>query len=181
MGLSRGIRSKQGQVERNSTTSPGRCHKSRGDRLVGRAGQLKRCWVVCSVCRQHGQTSVGARPMRCLKELRAEEYPDRSWASVVLAPLGRSSSASSTSGALSDRTPFGLLLSIAGRTALVWIVFLVILMSVMQPSPSRSLTWSLKPDCSDCFFLLGPESAVTIGRKHGEAADRWPGTEIRAS
>ena len=94
---------------------------------------------------------------------KEEQYPDRSWARVVLAALGRSASASSTSGAAMDSTLFVFLLPIASLTALVWIIFLASLMSVVQPSTNRSFIWSLKPVCSDCFILLGPESAVTIG------------------
>ena len=59
---------------------------------------------------------------------------------LVLVPLDRSKSATSTSGAQSERTPLGLLLPIAAITVLVWIVFLATFMSVMQPSTNRSLT-----------------------------------------
>ena len=49
-------------------------------------------------------------------------------------------------------------------TALVWIIILATLISVNHPSTSISLIWSLKPICSDCYILLGPESEVTIGK-----------------
>ena len=39
----------------------------------------------------------------------------------------------------------------------------------MTPPTNRSLTWSPECICSDCFILLGPESAVTIGK------DMWFG------
>ena len=139
-GLSLWSLSKHCQEERKAAASPGRCHKSSGTRLVGCSGHSKICCVVWSTCRQQGQTAEGVRLIRCLKVFREEQYPDRSWAKVVLAPLGRLVSSSLTSGAGPERTPFGLLLSIAVRTARVWIVFLATLMSSVTPRTNRSLT-----------------------------------------
>ena len=66
-GLYSHIRSKQGHVCRNAAVSLGRCHRSKGDSSVGCSGHEKRCWVVRSACRQHGQVGAGNRPIRCLR------------------------------------------------------------------------------------------------------------------
>ena len=71
------------------------------------------------VLRLRTARAEGDVPIQNLKELRAKQFPDCSWARMVLVSLGRSVCAASTSGALSDRTPFGLLLPIASLTALV--------------------------------------------------------------
>ena len=77
--------------------------------------------VLLPVACADSRSGVGDRErlIQCLKVLKAEQYPDLSWARVVLAPLERLASSSFTSGAGLERTPFGRLLFIAARTALV--------------------------------------------------------------
>ena len=117
-----------------ATVYVGLRHRSKGDSSVLCSGPEKRYWVVWLACRQHGQVGAGNRPTRCLKVLSAEHYPERVCASVVLVPVGSSTSSVSASGAADPRNMIEPLLAKASRTAFVLIVYLGSLASSTQAS-----------------------------------------------
>ena len=125
---------------------------------------------------QEGQRSLGDCPTLERKELRAEQYPDRSWDRVDLKGRGRESSSSEMGGGGVRRTLLGLREDMAFRTAVVWSAWRVGLYSLGGRTPferygeteGRNLDWRVWRMCR------GPDGAVVI------AWDGCVGIRVRA-